>query len=391
MQSVGVYGSKVRVGELTPGGNLYVIWVDANRRQQKQSLGHKNRQAAKAMAMELSNKMATNKESIRTGRLTLDRLVYLYTQEGHHDKENRHTKDSFARLKLVVGFLGGSRLVDSISPSDIARFVQARRAGTIAARPSTVSAGTIWHDLVALKTALAWAVKHRDSRGGRLLTANPMDGISIPREKSPARPVASDEYYFALRSVAPQLPDPFVTALDLAHATGHRIGAILRLKWDDVLPAGPGAPYGQLHWSKEFDKVDNDHTVPINAAAQEAIAALRSRAPGLGAAWLFPSPSDPTHPLDRHLVSRWLRRAEQLAGIEHVKGRGWHSFRRAWASARKHSSDVDVAVAGGWKDTATMKRCYQHADSATVLRVVLGSEAAVGEQVRQEVIQAQEA
>src|SRR5687768_16473438 len=47
-----------------------------------------------------------------------------------------------------------------------------------------------------------------------------------------------------------------------------------------------------------------------------------------------------------------------------------HSFRRGWASARKHLPDVDVAAVGGWKDTATMKRCYLHAEPVGVLRVV---------------------
>jgi hypothetical protein len=34
--------------------------------------------------------------------------------------------------------------------------------------------------------------------------------------------------------------------------------------------------------------------------------------------------------------------------------------------------DVDVAAAGGWRDTEALRRSYQHADPATVLRVVAG-------------------
>ena len=41
-----------------------------------------------------------------------------------------------------------------------------------------------------------------------------------------------------------------------------------------------------------------------------------------------------------------------------------------WASERKHMADVDVAAAGGWRDTRAMKVSYQQADAATQLRVV---------------------
>ena len=32
--------------------------------------------------------------------------------------------------------------------------------------------------------------------------------------------------------------------------------------------------------------------------------------------------------------------------------------------------DIDVATAGGWKDTRSLKLSYQQADPATVLKVV---------------------
>ncbi len=48
----------------------------------------------------------------------------------------------------------------------------------------------------------------------------------------------------------------------------------------------------------------------------------------------------------------------------------WHAYRRKWATERKHLPDVDVAAAGGWTDTATLKLAYQQADEATMYRVV---------------------
>jgi hypothetical protein len=63
--------------------------------------------------------------------------------------------------------------------------------------------------------------------------------------------------------------------------------------------------------------------------------------------------------------------AEELAKLEPQKGSLWHAYWRKWATERKHLPDVDVAAAGGCKETWSLKRAYQEADQATMLRVVL--------------------
>ena len=73
--------------------------------------------------------------------------------------------------------------------------------------------------------------------------------------------------------------------------------------------------------------------------------------------------------MTRHLADKWLRKAERLAGLDPLKGSLWQ---RKWGSERKHLPDLDVAAAGGWKDTISLKRAYQQADADTILAVVLG-------------------
>ena len=68
-----------------------------------------------------------------------------------------------------------------------------------------------------------------------------------------------------------------------------------------------------------------------------------------------------------------LAQAEKLAKLPHLERGGWHAFRRKWATERKHLPNVDVAAAGGWAGTETLVRCYQQADDATMLAVVLGA------------------
>ncbi len=57
-------------------------------------------------------------------------------------------------------------------------------------------------------------------------------------------------------------------------------------------------------------------------------------------------------------------------GLDPQEGSLWHAYRRKWGSERKHLPDVDVAAAGGWKDTVSLKRAYQQADADTILSVV---------------------
>ena len=115
----------------------------------------------------------------------------------------------------------------------------------------------------------------------------------------------------------------------------------------------------------------HESTVPVSPSVRAALDRILTERPGIGAAPLFPSPGDPTQPMTRHLADKWLRKAEKLAGLEPQVGSLWHAYRRKWGSERKHLPDVDVAAAGGWKDTVSLKRAYQQADADTILSVVL--------------------
>jgi len=77
-------------------------------------------------------------------------------------------------------------------------------------------------------------------------------------------------------------------------------------------------------------------------------------------------------PVRYERASNWLLRGEKLARVGKQDGSLWHAYRRKWATERKHLPDVDVAAAGGWKETTSLKGCYQQVDEATMLDVVLG-------------------
>jgi len=115
-----------------------------------------------------------------------------------------------------------------------------------------------------------------------------------------------------------------------------------------------------------------ERLVAVHPAVREVLTALLRERPAVGETFLFPSPADPTRPIDRHAASNWLLEAERLAKLAHVPGLGFHGARRRWATARKDLPLADVAEAGGWtKNSAALVTCYQMADDETTEAVVL--------------------
>lgn len=377
-QTVGPHGFKIRVGERRPGGKLSVFWIDNKGKRQKRALGHRDKSRAKREALELSHmlaKTAAAGASIEPVRVTLRRLADLYLEDGLHGRTERHRQDTGRNLRTISAFLGWERQVSELTRADFERYEEARRTGRVVGvggkTLGKVGANTVRHDFVALHTAISFVLTQRDAHGRRLLDTHPMDGFKLPREVSPAQPVARLDRYLALREVADQVPVQFALVLDLEYATGHRIDAILKLRWEDIsFEPGPSRPLGAILWRRENDKIDNEHEVAMSQTAHDALkAALRARGE-IGPGLVFPSASDPEIPVARRLAYEWLRKAQRKAGLVHLKGGGWHAFRRGWASARRHLSIRDVAAAGGWKDTDSLLKSYMQPDPETIWQVV---------------------
>ena len=108
----------------------------------------------------------------------------------------------------------------------------------------------------------------------------------------------------------------------------------------------------------------------LQPQSRAAIDRIQQDRPGLGIAFLFPSPQDQSRPVSKELASTWLQRAEKLAKLGPLDGGLWHPFRRKWVNERKHWPDKDVAASGGWSDHATVQAVYQQADEATMFQVV---------------------
>lgn len=378
-------GYTVRIGEHTPGGPLQVFrWV--NGRQTQRSLkktraalvadllarGLKDtpkeleleaRRLGRMFIKEIAEPAQSATQSPSGGPFTLRALAARYEGEGFVKHTANYKRDAVAALGRIQKALGDVVLTD-ITPGAVKKYMALRK------QEGHAPAGR--SDLVALSIAINWAI------GEKLLKENALADKKVREAMrstaKPSRPVADKARYESLRATANDVAPAFSVILDLAWHTGHRISAILGLRWQNVSTKKTAdAPNGTITWyaGATTDNKKHEHTLPMNTAASAALKAWQKETGGIAAQWVFPSEKDPANSVERHTTKQWLRRAEKLAKLEHLKHGGWHIFRRGWATTRKSFPLKDVAEGMGSRDTQSVLECYQHADSETTKLVVL--------------------
>jgi len=369
-KSIGERGFRVRLYQPRPGGNIMrAIWIDG--KEDRKSLGHRDREQATLEAYELLHGMVANLDALEDESLTLGMLAELYLASPRHAaKKPRSQRSDKGRINRVVAFLGPTRDVRSLSESDVIRYSMARRQGSpdLQGIPEgqTVRERTIECDLLALDRALNWGTRERNESGRRLLKENPWYGVKFPKEKNPRRPVMSHTTFHALLKVADRVHPLLTLALVVAEGTGRRISAWRNLRWDDI-----DFQEHTIRWRAEHDKSGYEEIVPMSEAVEEALRGARKLQGAIGSAPVFPAPRNPARAVDRHVLDKWLRQAYDEAGLEHQPGGLWHPLRRKWATERKGYPVKDVAAAGGWKTERVLLTSYQQSDAATIKMVVL--------------------
>lgn len=78
------------------------------------------------------------------------------------------------------------------------------------------------------------------------------------------------------------------------NATGRRINAVLQLRYE-YLRRGADGQLVALRWPADTDKMGQAWETPINATVRAGLERVLADRPGLGRAYLFPSPRNPAH------------------------------------------------------------------------------------------------
>ena len=369
--SAGEWGrNRVRVFPDPKTGLLQVEWRENGRRLSR-SLKHRDWARAKRQADETAAGFAMHQPNGKAEAdpepLTLGRLFDIYGEEVTPTKGERTRRRDRVASAMFLSFFGRDRRPETLSQRDWDRFIRERRAGRAGLSGKPVGNRTIAWDLTFLMAVLNWAARSRDEQGKLLLESNPLKGLKKPKEKNPNRVVLTEDEYRALLGVSGQVGWQFHVALVLAHETGHRIGAIRKLRWSDIDFEGM-----TIRWRAKHEKTGYEHTTPLTAEALAALEEARRMSQGTTNGPVLSSSRDATRCMSRVSAYLWWKKAQALAGLEPKPGRGWHSLRRKFATDLMDLPLKVLCELGGWKSAQTVLRCYQQADEGQ-LRTALES------------------
>lgn len=329
------------------------------------SLGRCDHEHAKLKADELA--LALRRLEIpQASTLTLQKLFdNWYLKEITPGKSKGKQRHDRTCAEMFCRCFGGKRHPKSLNVRDWQKFIRERRSGTL--RPLSLDEGDgekkplravsdlqLRYDLKFLTAVLNFATMARDDSDVPLLEHNPLKGLPYPADDTPCRPLLADDSYQRMRKVAARVHPRFGAFLVLVHETGHRAASVRTIRWSDLDLAKK-----VVSWKPEHDKIAFAHETPLTETAVAVLGAERARQSAIGDAWVFPSDRDSTQPLPRHTANKWWRRAETLAEITHVRGTGYHSSRRKFASEMKGTNLRDLAYMGGWKNPETVLTVYQ--------------------------------
>ncbi len=156
-----------------------------------------------------------------------------------------------------------------------------------------------------------------------------LSAVDLPKGKGKSRAYSMAE----VMRLLPALEEVGVEAGWIGHVawqSGRRLGAIRTLPKS---AATVSDDFTVLEFPGETDKARNTGQVVIVGRAHELTRQLMESRGGyvLGAE----PPSETT------CIRDWLGRAEQMAGIQHLQGRGWHGIKRRYATASRGMAGRD--------------------------------------------------
>lgn len=346
-------------------GRMFLEFREAGRRT-RVALGHRDSEAAKVAAERAAIALREHKV-LPAGALRLGTLFDNYMREVSPQKGASARGHDKRAVKSFCECWGADREVETLSRRDWDGFILWRRErgdqrpGEARGRP--LRNRVIIQDLKFMRAVLNWATQAGDKAGGRLLDRNPLQGLPYPKESGVRRPVVRKEAYEAMTRAASKVSPVCALLLLVVHETGHRIGAVRKLRWSDLDLALDRA---SVHWRAETDKLKLDRSTPLSEPAAEALRRAWRHRRDLRDGWVFRSPHNPEEAVSRHRARFWWKRLESLAGLPTEAGRGWHTLRRKFATELKHVPLPDVAFLGGWQSAQTILKCYQQPDDVTL-------------------------
>lgn len=393
--TLGSRGQSVKLFQLEKDGNFYrQVFLPGGERS-RVSLRTSDRAEAERLGKSLLAARMLGEAPQPKRVLRLGELSEAFVAEAPKFLDNVERSKAGARTQIAIlrAYFGDAREVATITEDHVENYAAARKTGGIVygrgKKTKPVKQRAVQADIKLLKQMLYWACTKIMPDGTPWLTHTPLRYVRIAAEHDVRRPVASYDRFEATRAAmrgfqdhyqeeartaetkgtrarAKARRDSWVRAelgLWLLEETGRRRGAIMGLRWSDF-----DFTSKRVTWRPEYDKKRRTWVVRYPDSFFETVRDFQRRLGAVGGC-VFPRRDDSSQPAPAELLSQWIGKAEDKAGLPKLVGGTCHPYRRKWRSERSHLPAKAVAVAGGWSDMDTMFRCYDHPDDQDVLVV----------------------
>ncbi len=359
--------SKVRVYERRdlPGLFMTMAWdvvPGTGRRREVKLPDWMGRPEAKALAEKIAAErrleILTGKvAAARTAPATLNDVFARYFESAAaQDWSRQHAEDHRRSRDFWIGHFGRSFQAAQLTTAAVEKVARAAR---IRAKYSTR-----WEKrkLSNLRAAIRWA--HEKAR---MLDKNPLLGLSMPEYS----PETDELLYTEAETRKLWTPDPRVDwrvtlAVNVVVDTGRRVTAVLALRTTDVVVEGERVA---LRFAAETDKKRRSAIRPVSIETTGLLVRAMEESEVLESGLLFPTgrlgyQEARTRPWTKGAAIAGLHRAEEILGVERVRGRAFHGLKRRHITTAMEVSHGDASLVGDQTGNASrelVERVYRKA------------------------------
>lgn len=326
--------NRVRVFIDRPGDPIEVEWFPGGKRRRRvlrspSGIPIYDKRIARQLAKELAEGLLRRSQEAVLEELlgyethTLEEL--LTRLHGQAEWSPAYTRQQKTRQRFWLNAIGGRTILTRINAAVVEEKVRA------AAKRNGWGPATQVGYLRYLVDAFSFA-QHKLKW---ITEKNNLSSVKFPRPDSRGEPYTLDEVRVlipACRKVDPRC----WAAAEIAYCTGRRINAIRHLRVENYRPEG------LMEFPASTDKAKKTRLSALSQEAVEAVELLLACPAVQATGMLFVSgPLDlgssyyrsrRRKPADHATLLAWLRRAEEIAGVETVRGRGYHGFKRLVAT-----------------------------------------------------------
>lgn len=359
----GLRGMRVRVYTLRTSSGTEIVraeWREGGKRvRESWPDSRDNRRTAKGYAEGVAARLAQRTAPARQ-RITLGELVQKYRAANDHWRPATLSSRLY-RLGKFLHFANETLYADTVTPEMLDEFRAEMRRVVRAHTGKPMVPNQVAACASEVKSLLRFG-KHR-----RLIAENPLDGYVVRLAKNEVRDetheFSNDEWARILAELSPRAHNDWraYALMVLAGVLGPRQKALRHLTWADV-----DLNAREVTWRREYAKMGKESTQPLPRAAVRVfrIARVWARRDGYAGPWIFYGADKRTirkgTPYTYSALNYRLHEAERRAGVESMKYRAMHGFRRTAAGNVLELTGGDLKAAGDWIGDSDLKSIQKY-------------------------------